>query len=50
MLIIGMGINFAIDKGLTWQSVGGMSLALITAFLYTIEAVGMYQLMRVSQN
>ncbi|AHF57884.1 DMT family transporter [Spiroplasma eriocheiris] len=48
-LIIGMAINFAIDKGLTWQSVGGMCLALITAFLYAIEAVGMYQLMRVSK-
>ncbi|AOX44255.1 hypothetical protein S100390_v1c09190 [Spiroplasma sp. NBRC 100390] len=48
-LILGMSIHFAINEGLTWKSIGGMCLALITAALYAMEALGMSHLMSSSK-
>ncbi|WP_419334430.1 hypothetical protein [Spiroplasma endosymbiont of Sarcophaga variegata] len=48
-LILGMSIHFAIDEGLTWSSIGGMCLALITAAFYAMEALGMSHLMSYSK-
>ncbi|AGM25414.1 hypothetical protein [Spiroplasma chrysopicola] len=48
-LIIGMSINFAVEQGLSWSSIGGMCLALVTAGLYSLEALGMSHLMRSSK-
>ncbi|WP_425379791.1 hypothetical protein [Spiroplasma endosymbiont of Stenodema calcarata] len=48
-LIVGMSIHFAINEGLTWTSIGGMCLALITAALYAMEALGMSHLMNSSK-
>lgn len=48
-LIFGISIHFILEEGLSWSSIGGMSLSLITAILYAVEALGMSHLISFSK-